>query len=54
MARSDMGALRVRPVSTSESGPVGASRSPSDAQNHVLSVFGVYSVYWIGWSALVA
>ena len=32
--------------STSESGPVGASRSPSHLQNHVLSVFGVYSVSW--------
>ena len=29
---------------SSESGPVGASRSTSDAQNRVLSVFGVYSV----------
>ena len=35
----------IRPRSTSESGPVGSSRSPSDAQNGRLSVFGVYSVY---------
>ena len=37
----------IRPSSTSESGPVGASRGPSDAQNRVLSVCGVYSVSWV-------
>ena len=42
----------IRLRSTSESGPVGASRSPSQAQNRVLSVFGVYSVSRVGlaWS----
>ena len=45
---------RIRPRSTSEGGPVDARRSPSDAQNHVLSVFGIYSVQGVGWSALVA
>ena len=44
----------IRPLTTSESGPLGASRSPSDAQNRVLSVFGVYSVFGPRWSVLVA
>ena len=39
---------RIRPPSTSESGPVGASRSPSDAQNGPLSVFGVYKAMVLG------
>ncbi len=35
---------RIRPSLTSESGAVGASRSPSEACIRVLSVFGSYSV----------
>ena len=36
-----LGYSGIRLRSTSESGAVGASRSPSNAQNHVLSVFGI-------------
>jgi len=49
-----LGYSGIRLWSTSESGPVGASRSPSDTCIRLLSVFGVYSVSWVDWSILVA
>ena len=44
----------IRLRSTSESGPVGASRRLSQAQNQVLSVFGLSSVSRLGGALNVA